>query len=121
MRALEVLDVGPAERILEIGCGQGIAASLVAERRSSGAITGIDRSAAMVELAVRRNRVHVERGAARFLPLALDEAGGIGGRFDKAFAINVRLDALERHGLAVERAAESGGSHPVACVMATPS
>ncbi|AHY48116.1 Methyltransferase domain (plasmid) [Rubrobacter radiotolerans] len=87
--AVEVLAVEPADRLLEIGCGQGVAVSLVCERLDGGSITAIDRSAKMIEAARRRNADHVAAGAASFqtaTPLDADLGGAL---FDKVFAVNV--------------------------------
>jgi hypothetical protein len=41
--AVEVLDPGPEVRLLEIGCGPGVALSLICERLVGGRIVAIDR------------------------------------------------------------------------------
>jgi ubiquinone/menaquinone biosynthesis C-methylase UbiE len=46
--------VARSERLLEIGCGQGLAVSLLCESASIGSITAIDRSKPMIDQAVRR-------------------------------------------------------------------
>jgi SAM-dependent methyltransferase len=65
--------------------------SLVCESLSTGSVTAVDRSVSAIEHAVRRNQTHVDQGRAVFLVAALEDAGTIDDRFDKAFAINVRL------------------------------
>ncbi|MEJ3744485.1 class I SAM-dependent methyltransferase [Actinomycetes bacterium KLBMP 9797] len=89
--AIETMGIRPADRILEIGCGRGSAASLVCERLDGGRIIAIDRSLTMVKLAEQRNQAHVAAGKAVFQAAALDVANLDGERFDKVFAINVNL------------------------------
>jgi SAM-dependent methyltransferase len=93
--AVETLSVGPADRVLEVGCGQGVAVSLVCEKLATGTITAIDRSPKMIELARRRNREHVAAGRALFAPVALEKADLGKRRFDKVFAFNVAPFWLE--------------------------
>jgi ubiquinone/menaquinone biosynthesis C-methylase UbiE len=93
--AVDTLAPDPADRVLEVGCGHGVAVSLVCERLTSGRITAIDRSKKMIEMAAHRNRGHVARGTAVFKTAALEEADFADERFDKAFAFNVAPFWLE--------------------------
>src|SRR6185295_13447467 len=87
--AVDTLRIRPADHLLEVGCGHGVAVSLVCERLTTGKITAIDRSPKMIEMATRRNREHVAAGRAGFKAVALEEAD-LGDRsFDKVFAFNV--------------------------------
>jgi SAM-dependent methyltransferase len=104
--AVDTLEVGPANRLLEVGCGHGVAVSLVCERLETGTITAIDRSPKMIEMATRRNREHVDAGRAVFEAVALEDADLGDRRFDKIFAFNVApfwqrperaLDAVREH------------------------
>jgi SAM-dependent methyltransferase len=85
----EALAIEPADRILEVGCGHGVTASLVCERLAAGTFTAIDRSTKMIEMAAARNREHVTSGRARFEAVALEDADFGGERFDKVFAVHV--------------------------------
>ena len=67
------LDIRPGDRILEIGCGHGVAASLVCERLGDGRLTAVDRSAKMIDAAARRNAAHTDAGRAEFLAMKLEE------------------------------------------------
>ena len=82
--------------MLEVGCGHGVAVSLVCERLGPGGqITAIDRSPKMIAAARRRNRLHVESGRAVLEAVALEDAGLGDQRFDKVFAFNVAPFWLE--------------------------
>lgn len=87
--AVETLDVEPDDRILEIGCGHGVAVSLVCERLTGGSITAIDRSAKMAEMARKRNAECIARGKALVHPVAFLETDFDAQCFDKIFAIHV--------------------------------
>ncbi|MBK1788441.1 class I SAM-dependent methyltransferase [Prauserella cavernicola] len=91
--AVDTLGVGPGDRVLEIGCGHGVAVSLVCGRLRGGSITAIDRSPVMIEHAARRNADHVERGTATLAATSLLDAefdAEFGSaRFDVVFAIHV--------------------------------
>jgi SAM-dependent methyltransferase len=89
--AVETLDPAPSDRLLEIGCGAGVAISLICERLSRGTIVGLDRSSPMIAQAQRRNRVYVDAGRAAFHAVALADAELGDERFDKVFAVNARL------------------------------
>lgn len=89
--AVETLAVEPDDRLLEIGCGPGVAISLIAERLDAGTITAIDRSAVAVERARWRNAAHVESGLATIRRAALKELEPAGERYEKIFAVNVNV------------------------------
>ena len=86
--AVGCLGVRPSDRVLELGCGHGVAVSLVCERLRDGHVVAIDRSATMTATAVRRNREHVAAGRATILTAALHEADLGGRRFDKVFGVH---------------------------------
>ena len=87
--AVDTLAPGPGDRVLEVGCGHGVAVSLVCERLTSGRVTAIDRSRKMIEMATRRNREHIAGGRAVLTTAALANADFGNDRFDKVFAFNV--------------------------------
>jgi SAM-dependent methyltransferase len=94
--AVETLELDPGDRVLEVGCGHGVAVSLVCERLGPrGRITAIDRSQKMITAARRRNHLHVESGRAVFEAVALEEVELGNQRFDKVFAFNVAPFWLE--------------------------
>ena len=87
--AVDVLDVHPGDRVLEVGCGHGVAVTLVAERLGEGSIVALDRSETMVAMARRRNEAHVAAGRAEIVAAALEDADLGDERFDKVFAVHV--------------------------------
>ncbi len=91
--AVEALDVRPHQRLLEIGCGHGVAVSLVCDKLESGRITALDRSAKMIAAARSRNVRHIEAGRAAFHAVALRDAELGDAQFDTVFAIRVGLFA----------------------------
>lgn len=88
---VERLDVRPDDRVLEIGCGHGVAATLVCERLEEGRLTAVDRSEKMIRASKRRNAAHVEAGKAEFLVADLEDLDLGDRRFDKVFAVRVGL------------------------------
>jgi ubiquinone/menaquinone biosynthesis C-methylase UbiE len=102
------LEISPGDRVLEIGCGHGVAATLVCRRLGDGHYTAIDRSRKMIAAAARRNEEHVQAGRAEFIVATLEDADLGDRRFDVVFAARVglfhrepeRAEALARRWLA---------------------
>jgi ubiquinone/menaquinone biosynthesis C-methylase UbiE len=92
--AVEILDVRPDDRVLEVGCGHGVAISLVCERLEDGRITAIDRSPKMIEAAEKRTRAHADK--VRLIASTIEDADLGDETFDKIFAVHVA--ALHRPG-----------------------
>lgn len=109
--AVGLLDVKPADQVLEIGCGHGIVTTLVCDRLTDGHITGIDRSATMIRMAEKRNSRCIAAGKARFYVMDLKTAD-LGAQYDKILALNVNLFWQQPdEGLgAVRRLLAAGGS-----------
>ncbi|HEY5847096.1 MAG TPA: methyltransferase domain-containing protein [Microlunatus sp.] len=95
--------IGPASRVLEIGCGPGHLSGAAAARGAS--VVGLDVAQAMVDLARRRYpAVEVRRGTAEDLPFA-------DGRFDAVVGNLVVLHLAQPRAAVVEaaRVLGSGG------------
>jgi cyclopropane fatty-acyl-phospholipid synthase-like methyltransferase len=118
--AVERLDLAPAHRVLELGCGHGVAVSLIAARLAGGTVVAVDRSPRMIEAAARRNAGAIAAGVVRLLRAELAEAPLDGARFDRvlaAIAGHVH-GVLERGGFAVrETIVDELASGRVACVV----
>ncbi|MEU0197764.1 MULTISPECIES: class I SAM-dependent methyltransferase [unclassified Streptomyces] len=89
--AVRILDPAPDDRVLEIGCGRGVAVGLLCDRLTTGTVTAVDRSASAVAAARRRNREALAAGQAAFHVRSLEEADFAAGSFDKVLAVNVNL------------------------------
>ncbi|HEY0683451.1 MAG TPA: class I SAM-dependent methyltransferase [Steroidobacter sp.] len=83
--------IQPGDRVLEIGCGHGVAASFVCEKLRSGRLLAIDKSKKMIDAAVRRNSEHVASGKAEFQAVDVIEFDPGRTKFDKIFAVRVGL------------------------------
>jgi ubiquinone/menaquinone biosynthesis C-methylase UbiE len=85
------LDVAPGARVLEIGCGHGVAATHLLARLEHGRLTAVDRSPKMIAAAARRNADAVAAGRAEFLVAELEDLGLGDRRFDLVLAVRVGL------------------------------
>jgi len=109
---IQMLDIRPDDKLLEVGFGPGVAIQLLLDRVPAGSVAGIDYSQEMVRQAAARNaaalrnrRVDLRYGSVERLPFA-DEA------FDKALAINsMQAWPDARAGLReIQRVLKRGGS-----------
>ena len=110
--AVDMMDVSPADSILEIGCGNGLAVSLICDRLKSGNITAIDRSAKMIASARKRNHENIRNGKAIIDLVALEEADFGSMSFSKIFAFNLNvfwMDPISELGI-VSRLLDPTGS-----------
>jgi protein-L-isoaspartate O-methyltransferase len=89
--AVDVVDPAPDARVLEVGCGPGVAMALVCGRLVDGHITGLDRSATAIERAQKRLRRHLDDGVADLQHRDLTAFHGDGRPYDVVFAVNVNL------------------------------
>jgi SAM-dependent methyltransferase len=86
--AVELLDVQPSDRVLEIGFGPGIAIREIARRATRGQVVGIDRSAVMRGQAARRNAAAIRVGRVSLTVASIDDPPAFGPPFDKILAVN---------------------------------
>ncbi|WP_346622204.1 class I SAM-dependent methyltransferase [Blastococcus montanus] len=88
--AAAVVDPAPAERVLEVGCGHGVLAGLLADRVGHGQVVAVDRSPTMVAAAARRNRAAVAVGRVVLQAVALADAELPESWFDAVVSFDVR-------------------------------
>ena len=89
--AVQVLDPRPGERILEIGCGPGVAAGLVCAHLDGGHLLAVDRSPVAVERTAKRHPGMIEAGRLTVRESSLGALDLPAAALDKAFAVNVNL------------------------------
>ncbi|MCR6489556.1 methyltransferase domain-containing protein [Amycolatopsis sp. OK19-0408] len=82
--AAGLLDVRPGERVLELGCGPGVALAALAGR--AALVVGVDHSPVMIRQARRRNRAAVRAGRVRLVHAPVSRLPA--GPFDAALAVN---------------------------------
>ena len=88
---VEQLEIQSSDHVLEIGCGHGVAATLVCQRLRDGHLIAVDRSRKMIDAARRRNAAFIQAGRAEFLVADLEDLDLGERRFDKIFAVRVGL------------------------------
>lgn len=86
--AVDVLDVAPGDRVLEIGHGPGLAVRELARRATRGEVVGVDQSAVMHRQATRRNAAALNQGRVRLHVASVDHLPQLELPFDKILAVN---------------------------------
>jgi SAM-dependent methyltransferase len=95
---VEALPIKKDMRILEIGCGPGVAAREIASRLDKGYVLAIDRSEKAIRQAIEASQQEINSGRLAFRQVAIENFELINKEkpFDLAFA--VRVGALDgRH------------------------
>jgi SAM-dependent methyltransferase len=85
---VSLLDVRPADRVLEIGFGPGVAIAALADRATRGQVYGIDHSEVMVRSASRRNAAAIRAGRVHLTQAPVDRLPSFDGPLDVILAVN---------------------------------
>jgi len=115
--AIDWLDVGPTDDVLEIGFGPGLALQLLVERTAARTIAGVDPSDVMVDQAVARNRQAIDAGRVALTLGSVDALPFADGQFSRVVAVSnfhiwpSRLEGVRE----VQRVLRDGGRF-VVCV-----
>jgi len=91
LRTLELLDIRPTDRVLEVGFGPGLSVALAAERATEGKVVGIDHSRLMLRQATRRNARAIRAGRVELLLGSAETLPRLEEQFDKVLAVNVYM------------------------------
>ena len=86
--AVRLLDVQPADRVIELGCGPGVAIAALATAATRGLVVGVDHSQVMIRQASRRNRAAIRAGRVRLVHTPVQSLPTSGGPFNVALAVN---------------------------------
>lgn len=85
---VSLLDVQPTDRVLEIGCGPGVAIRELARFATDGLVYGIDHSEVMVKMATKRNAAAVRSGQVQIMNCSVENLPPLGEPLDSIVAIN---------------------------------
>lgn len=107
-RLIEIVDALPLRtgmRILEIGCGPGVAAREIVRRIEKVYVLAMDRSAKAIEQADKASQQEIKTGRLKFICSSIEafEWPDDEPKFDVAFAI--RVGALDGRHPEIEKAA----------------
>jgi SAM-dependent methyltransferase len=86
--AVELLEVQPTDRVIELGCGPGVAIAALADRANQGLVVGVDHSEVVIGQARRRNADAIKQGRVRLIHAPVERLHLSHGPFDAALAVN---------------------------------
>lgn len=86
--AVELLDIQPTDRVIELGCGPGVAVAALADRATQGLVVGVDHSEVVISQARRRNADLIRQGRVRLIHAPVERLQVTDGPFDAALAVN---------------------------------
>jgi ubiquinone/menaquinone biosynthesis C-methylase UbiE len=85
---IDLLDVQPSDKVLEVGFGPGVGIQLLTSSASAGYVAGVDPSKEMVAQAASRNKKSIESGQVDLRHGSVASLRFADNTFDKALAIN---------------------------------
>lgn len=93
---VELLDLRPSNRVLELGPGPGVTLGLILERVPEGRVVAVDHSATMLGQSRRANRRAVRAGQLELIEGSFTALPPLPGPFNAIVAVNsLQFDALD--------------------------
>jgi ubiquinone/menaquinone biosynthesis C-methylase UbiE len=89
--AVSLLEVGPEDRVLEIGFGPGLAIAELSRSAHAGYACGLDHSELMLRRASRRNADGIRRGVVDLRLGSVEALPAFDAPFDRILAVNALL------------------------------
>lgn len=86
--AVKLLDIQATDRVIELGCGPGVAIAALADRATRGLVVGVDQSEVVIDQARWRNRAAIRDGRVHLVHAPVERMQVTGGPFDAALAVN---------------------------------
>ena len=86
--AVDLLELSPRDRVLEVGYGPGLAIERIAARTGQGLVVGVDRSELMRRQAARRNREALAAGRVELHVGSAERLPAPAASFTHALAVN---------------------------------
>jgi ubiquinone/menaquinone biosynthesis C-methylase UbiE len=87
-RVVDLLELEPGDRVLEIGFGPGVGIEILSQRASVRSIAGIDPSREMIAQATARNVAAIGTGRVELLQATVDQMPFVDREFDKVVSVN---------------------------------
>lgn len=95
---IDALPLKPGLRILEVGCGPGVAAREICRRVEDGFVLAIDRSSTAIEIAIQGSAAEIASGRLEFRHVSIEDFELSSGEEPFDIAFGLRVGALDgRH------------------------
>lgn len=89
--AVDLMQIKPTDHILEIGCGAGKAIELITPLLTTGTVTGVDQSAAMIAKAAKNNEASIKNKKVLFLQQSFSDFKPGLKKYQLVFAFDVNI------------------------------
>jgi len=88
LEAIDALEIGAREHVLDVGCGHGRGLAAIAARAPGVRVAGVDPSALMVQIARRRSRRLIGASRVEVMVAGVEALPFADGAFDRALCVH---------------------------------